>query len=435
MRLRLTNCEILDPSSGERFWGFVEVEDGKIKNVGRSGPGLMERPNSGTRVIDGKGHLLTPSFVDLFADFCEPGNEHREDIQSGSKAAAAGGYTAVFVSPETTPVCDSADTARFIMERSKECGLVEVRPHAATSKDLSGKGLPELGELAETGVCSVSSGDRYENDSGFLRRVMEYAANFGLRVVLTCQEPGLAGSGVVHESPLATMLGLPGVPATAEEVAVARHIALCRLTRVPVHLAKISSAASVHLLREAKALGIPVSASVSALHLLLTEEAASGYDTNAKLLPPLRSSEDRLALLAALEDGTIDAVVSDHKPVARQEKEVEFERAIPGASTIEVTFSVLNTIATRGEVSLLAALRTLCVGPRKVMGLEGGKIAVGQPADLVLLDRSTEWVLAPEMLLSRGKNSPLIGQRLVGRPVLTMKVGRVTWDLQGIAAG
>ncbi len=429
MRVRLANCEILDPASGERFLGFVEWEGGAITAVGHAGEGPP--PSAETRVLDGRGHLLVPSFVDLFADFCEPGHEHREDIASGSLAAAAGGYTCVFVTPQTRPVCDGAEVAAFVIRRGREVGLVDVRPLGATSQGLWGESLAEIGEMAEAGVLALSAGEGYEADSGLLRRVMEYAGQFGLRMVLTSEDPGLARGGVAHEGLVATLAGLEPVPAAAEEVAVARHIALCELTGVPLHLARLSSARGVRLVRDARDRGLPVTASVSALHLLLTEEAVRDYDTNAKVRPPFRSEEDRKALVAAVQEGVVDVVVSDHRPRARQEKEVEFDRAEPGASGIELTFGVLHTLVMAGELSLLAAVRALALGPRLAMGLGGGRIAAGEPADLVLLDLTETYEVTAEGMVSQGKNTPLLGRTLTGRPVLTVRAGRVTWDRLG----
>lgn len=431
MRTRWTNCEVLDPDTGERFWGFIEWEGETLTKVGRAGPGLAQEEQEGTRVVDARGHLVTASFVDLFADFCEPGYEYREDIASASVAAAAGGFTTVFVTPETRPVCDGAETARFIRARGQEVGLVDVRPLGATSRDLKGETLAEIGELAEAGVLALSAGERYETNAGFLRRVMEYAGNFGLRMVLTCEDPGLAQDGMVHEGLVATLTGLPPIPPAAEEVAVARHVALCETTGVPVHLCRLSSAAGVRVLRDARERGLPVTASVSALHLFLTEDAVRRYDPHAKVRPPLRSESDRRALLQAVNEGVVDSVVSDHRPRARQEKEVEFERAIPGASSIELTFSVLHTLVAAGELTLSAAVRSLSFGPRRALGLPGGRLEPGQPADLVMLDRTTPFMVTAEGLVSRGKNTPLLGKTLTGRPVMTVRSGRVTWNALG----
>jgi dihydroorotase len=427
MRTRLTNCEVVDPAGGERFWGYVEWDAGRIVSVGHAGPGMAEDGPKGVEVIDGRGHVLAPSFVDLYADFSEPGREHREDIASGAAAAASGGYTAVAVRPDTDPAIDGGDTVRFVLERGRLADKAEVLPLGSLSLKLGGEALAEIGEMAEAGVRALTEADRYLAKAGFLRRALEYAGNFGLPVMLTNEDPSLVEGGA-HEGLVATVKGLKPTPAAAEEVAVARHVALAELTGTRVHLLKLTSAAGVRILRDAKARGVPVTGSVSALHLLLNESAVGDYDTAAKLWPPLRAEEDRRALVAAVADGTIDAIVSDHAPRAIEDKELEFDYAAPGASTLETVFAVLNGLVLAGELPLTAALRALAVGPRTLLGLPGGKLAKGEPADLVLLDRAVEWTVTPDALLSRGKSTPLAGTAVVGRPVLTLRAGVVVHD-------
>jgi dihydroorotase len=424
MRMRITNCEIVDPGTGERFWGFVEWKDGKIVGVGRAGPGFDE---SGRDAIDGRGHLLAPAFVDLYADLCEPGNEAREDVASGSAAAAAGGFAVVCARPDTSPAIDGADTARFVIERGRLAGRAEVLPLGAITSKLGGDAMSAMGEMAEAGVPAVTEGDRWVAKTSLLRRSLEYAGNFGLRALLTSEDPALV-EGMAHEGLMATLKGLRATPAAAEEIGVARHVALAELTRTPVHLLKVSSAAGVRIVRDAKARGVAVTASAAVLHLVLDDGAVAGFDPNAKVWPPLRSDADRRALVAAVADGTIDAVVSDHAPRAIEDKELEFDLAVPGASTIESVFPLLNRLVLAGELTLPRALRALSVAPRKVLGLPGGTIARGQPADLVLLDRAVEWEVRPDALVSRGKNTPLLGQTMTGRAVMTIRGGEIIYD-------
>ena len=426
--MKIVNCEILDPTSGDRFQGFLEWEGAVITKVGRGRPGLSRSDVFEDEVLDGRGCLLTSSFVELFADFCEPGYEHREDIGSGSLAAAAGGYTTVCVIPDTQPVCDGGDTAQYIRERARQVGLVEVLPLGATTRDLAGEAMSEIAELAEAGIPALSAAERYERDTGLLRRVFEYAGNFGLRMLLFNEDPSLARGGVANEGLTATRLGLPPIPAAAEEIAVARHIALCALTGVPLHLACLSSAASVRLVREAKQRNLPVTASASALHLLRTDADLAEYDSFLNVRPPLRGEADREALIEALEDGTLDAVVSAHRPRAAHEKAVEFERALPGASGIEFTFSLLNELVQARRLSLLRAVRALTTGPRRAIGLKEGGLKPGMPADLVLLDLTTPWTLTADRIRSRGHNTPFLGQALTGRVVLTVRSGRITFN-------
>ena len=426
MATRISNCEIVDPATGERFWGFVEYDGGTITTVGRAGPGLDETAG-GRDVIDGRGHLLTPAFTDLYADFCEPGHEYREDLASGAAAAAAGGYGTVCIRPDTDPCLDGADTVRFVLEKARAAGKVEVLPLGALSFKFGGEAMSEIGEMADAGVRALCEGDRWIARTGFLRRALEYAGNFGLPVLLTSEDPGLV-EGMAHEGLVATLKGLRATPATAEEIGIARHLALAELTGTHVHLLKVTSAAGVRLVRDAKVRGLPITASVAVLHLATNDHSVQEYDPNAKVWPPVRSEEDRKALVAALIDGTLDAVVSDHAPRGIEDKELEFDLAVPGASTIETVFPLLNRLVLAGELTLPVALRALTVGPQKVLGLKGGRIARGEPANLVLLDRGAEWQVTPESLLSRGKNTPLLGRTLVGRPILTVREGVVTYD-------
>ncbi len=427
MRNRIVNCEILDPSTGKRFWGFVEWEDGVIRKVGKAGPGLVDSAAEGVQVIDGHGHLLTPSLVDLYADFCEPGKEYREDIASGSAAAAAGGYSHVLLRPDTDPCVDGADTVRYILELATRADRIDVLPMGCLSRKLGGETMAEIGEMSVAGVRALSDGDRWVARTGFLRQAMEYGANFGLPIVLTNEDPALV-DGVAHEGLVSAAKGLKTSPVAAEEVAVARHIALAELTGARTHLAKLSSAAGVRLVRDAKARGVPVTASVSIHNLLLDETSVADYDPMCKVWPPARADEDRKALLAAVSDGTIDAIVSDHAPRAIEDKEVEFDLASRGALSIELVFTLLNRLVLAGEIELLPALRAVTVGPRRVLGIEGGAIAAGKPADLALLDRASTWVADASTLVSRGCNSPFLGQRLVGRPEMTVRRGRVTFS-------
>ncbi len=425
MRTRLANCEILDPEKGKRFWGYVEWENGVIIAVKRAGPGMVDEPD-GVEVIDGRGHLLVPSFVDLYADFCEPGNEHREDVASGSAAAAAGGYTTVCVRPDTSPTIDGADTVRFVLERAAACGKVDVRPLGALSKNLAGETMAEIGEMAEAGVPALSEGDTYVARTGFLRRCMEYGTNFRLPILLTSEDPTLA-SGMAHEGYVATIRGLKATPVAAEEAAVARHVALAELTGARTHLLKITSAAAVRIIKDAKRRGLPVTASVTAHHLALTETSVADWSPAAKVWPPCRSEADRKALLAGLADGTIDAIVSDHAPRAIEDKELEFDLAVPGASTLELVWPILNRLVGTQELDLTTAIRALTVAPRRLLGMAGGSVAVGAPADLVLLDRAATWMVDAVSLASRSKSSPFLGTTFAGRTDMTLRGGRVTF--------
>lgn len=426
MRNRIIDCEILDPVNGTRFRGFIDWEDGVIREVGRGAPSDGGDP-AGVRTIHGGGRLLVPSFVDLYADFCEPGAEHREDIASGSAAAAAGGFTTVLLRPDTDPCVDGADTARFVLDQAARADRIDLLPMGCLSRKLGGETMAEIGEMAGVGVRALSDGDRWVGNTGFLRRVMEYARNFDLLVVLTSEDPALV-DGKVHEGVVSAAKGLKTSPVAAEEVALARHVALAGLTGTRTHLAKVSSAAGVRVVREARARGVPVTASVSIHNLTLDETSIAEYDPMAKVWPPARAEEDRKALLAGVADGTLDAIVSDHAPRAVEDKEVEFDLALTGAMSIELVFGLVNRLVEAGELGMMPALRALTVGPRRILGLSGGAIAAGMPADLVLLDPTETWVVDPGTLLSRGCNTPFAGTRLIGRPVMTLRRGSVTFQ-------
>lgn len=423
MRLRIQNCEVFSPASLTRFWGYVDIEGERIVRVEQTAPGTSSPPED-MHVIDARGNLLCPSFVDLLADFCDPGHEHREDLRSGSLAAAHGGYTHVFVSPNTRPRCETAEILRATASKADQIGLVEVRPHAAL---FTREGdLCELADLAEAGARFAAVVDGHVAHGDRLRRAMEYASNFGLTVVLTSLDDTLA-PGYVNEGEVSTALGLRQSPREAETTAVYRHLELCELTGASLHLLKVSCADSVELVRKAKGAGLPVTASVAVNNLVHTDRDLLGFDTNFKVRPPLRNEADVAALLAGIRDGTIDAVVSDHSPRSPEEKEVELDRAEFGESTIELCFSLLNRLVSEHKLPLEDALRVMTTGPRKVARLEGGAVEPGARADLVVLGRDEEWMPADD-LLSRGRNTPHLRERLKGKVLLTVFRGKVTYD-------
>jgi len=427
MKTRLVHCEVLDPASGRRFFGYVEWEDGILREVQAAAPGTEPEPSEEVVRIDGHGHLLTSSFVDLYADFCEPGHEEREDIASGSQAAVAGGYTALALRPDTVPAIDGPDAARLVLDRLRSTNLVDARPLGALSVGLRGEAMAPLGEIADEGVFGFSEADRYLAHGGFLRHCLEYASSLGLPILLTSEDPTLS-EGAAHEGFVATIRGLKGSPVAAEEAALARHIALAECTGVPLHLLKVSSAAGVRLVREAKARGLRVTASTTAHHLVLNEDSLREWDPHRKVWPPCRTEEDRLALLEALKDGTLDAIVSDHAPRAVEDKELEFDLAACGAATLELVWPMVHGRVLAGEIDLATALRALTLGPRRILGLPGGSMAPGEPANLVLLDRKTTWTARSGAFRSRGAGCLLEGQDLTGRPVLTVREGRVVFD-------
>jgi dihydroorotase len=440
-RALVRNGRVLDPANGiDLARGSVLVEDGRVLAVG------ADLDANGATVIEAQGLLIAPGFVDLHTHLREPGFEYKENIESGTRAAARGGFTTVCAMPNTEPAIDSRSVVEFILRRVAEAGVVRVLPVGCVTKGRAGKLLAELGELAEAGCVGFSDDGSPVGDAAIMRRALEYASTFDLPVIDHCEDPQLAG-GVMHEGWVSTRLGLKGIPAAAEEGMVARDLLLARQTGAHVHIAHISTAGGVELVRRARAEGVRVTAEVTPHHLALTHELVMGardatslaYDSNAKMYPPLRRPEDVVACIEGLRDGTIDAVATDHAPHAVQEKLCEFDAAAFGVTMLETAFGLAMRAVGSGRLSLERLIEALTIGPvrafnldRQVPGL--GTLAVGAPADLVLIDPAAEWTVDPADFASKGKNTPLAGQSLRGRVVATVYAGEVVHALTGAQA-
>lgn len=397
----------------------VALRHGVIAAIGVSLPGQH------TNEVDCAGAILAPGFLDLRACAREPGDEHEEDLTTLSDAANAGGFTAVVVSPDTTPGNDDHAVTELIQRRAREYGRCDVLPQGAMTHRLKGETLAPMGEMAAAGAVCFGDGDKPVGSARLLRRALEYARGFDRPIFTHAVDADLAGSGAVHEGPWSTRLGLRAIPAAAEHVIVARDIAVAQLAHGRLHFARLTSAKSVDLVRTAKAEGTQVTASVTPWHLTLTDAAMAEYDVNLKLIAPLRTEADRRALLAGLEDGTIDAVCSDHMPVNIAGKALEFDYAAVGAIAIQTTLSQLLGRVAAGELSLGTALRALTSGPRQVLGQAGATIAVGQVADLTVIDPEHLWTLDATTNRSRSRNTVLWGQELQGRAMLTLFRGQI----------
>ena len=440
MRLLIEGGRLIDPESGTDDDLDLLIEEGSLNAVG---PGLRAqlpagsvvepfdpaapRPLDGIVALDARGCVVAPGFVDIHVHLRQPGFEHKETIESGTRAAVAGGFTSVCCMANTDPVNDNGTVAEFILKEAAARGACKVYPIGAVSKKLEGRELAEIGELAEVGCVALSDDGRPVLDSGLMRRAMEYASRFGLTIVQHCEDTGLTRGAVMHEGPVATELGLVGWPAAAEEILVARDILLAEALRLPVHLAHLSSAGSVRLLREAKAREVSVTAEVTPHHLMLTDEAVRGYDTLAKMNPPLRSAEDRSALRAALAEGVIDAVATDHAPHAEAEKEVEFDQAAFGVVGLETALPLVLRLVEEGLMGLPEAVERLTLGPARCLGLPAGTLSVGSPADVVVFNPEEAWTVEPERFYSRGRNTPFAGWEVKGRVLATIVDGRVVY--------
>jgi dihydroorotase len=419
--LLLRNGRVIDPANALDAPADVLILGGRVAGVGPR----LEAPG-GTPVVDVGGRVVAPGFVDIHVHLREPGEEHKETIASGTRAAAAGGFTAVACMANTKPVNDTRAVTDYILAAARAHGVVRVHPIGAVTRGLAGKELAELGELAEAGCVAYSDDGRPVMDTGLLRRALEYAQAFGRGIVSHAEDLGLAEGGVMHEGTVSTELGLRGIPAAAEEVMVARDIALAELTGTPVHLAHVSTAGAVRLLRDAKARGVPVTGEVTPHHLLLTDEALRTYDANAKMAPPLRSRRDVEACREALADGTLDAIATDHAPHALTDKEVELERAANGVVGLETAVALCLTHLVRGGVLDLPTLvARFTVGPARALGLPGGSLTPGAPGDVTVLDLERAHVIDPTRFQSKARNTPFGGWACVGGPWMTVVAGRV----------
>ncbi len=405
----------------------VLIEEGKISTVE---PNLRQkiRQVKGLKTIDAQGLLVCPGFVDVHVHFREPGFEYKETIATGSAAAVAGGFTSVCCMPNTHPVNDSRSITEFILAQAAAAGKARVFPIGAITKGSKGEELAEIGELLDAGCVAISDDGAPVMNSLVMRRAMEYASAFHLPVVDHCEDSMLSRGGSMHEGAVSTELGLPGIPKAAEEVMVARNIALAELTGSRLHLPHVSTVGSVRMVREAKGRGIPVTAEACPHHFSLTDEAVRSYDANAKMNPPLRTDEDVQAVKEGLRDNTIEVVATDHAPHAVQEKQLEFDAAPFGIIGLETAFPLTLNLVEEGLLSLEQAIAKLTREPARVFDLPHGTIVPGVEADVTLIDPNATWVVDPARLHSLSRNTPFAGWTMKGRVVTTLVNGNVVYD-------
>jgi len=421
----LKGGRLLCPASGLDKTGDLLLAKGRVEAVG----GKITPPKN-ARVIDCAGLVVAPGFIDVHVHLREPGHEYKETIASGTRAAAAGGFTAVCCMPNTEPVNDSAAVTEQILERAAKEGSARVYPIGAISPGLEGKALTQMAELKQAGCVAVTDDGHPVSDSRLLRRAMEYAAGFDLPVICHSEDLALSAGGAMHEGPTATRLGLPGIPAQAEVSAVERDLALAGLTGARVHIAHISCAGSMEALKRAKAAGWAVSGETAPHYLALCDEDVGQYDTHRKMNPPLRSAADRKAVRRGLKAGVIEAVATDHAPHSVLEKELEFGLAAFGVTGLETSLGILLELVEGGLLTLPQAVERLTAGPARLLGLPGGSLASGGPADVCVFDPAAPWTVDPDKMLSLSKNTPFAGRTLPGRAKLTICGGRVTHQLK-----
>jgi dihydroorotase len=423
--LVLRGGRVFDPAAARPVdqAGDVRIAHGRIVEIGR---GLV-----GGRIVDVRDLWIVPGLIDLHVHLREPGQEYKEDIETGTRAAAAGGFTTICCMPNTRPVNDQRTVTELIVRRAKEIGAVRVRPIGAITAGLEGKALADIGDMKEGGIVAISDDGRPVMNAGLLRRALEYARTFDLPVVQHAEDLELAEGGAMNEGTVATRIGIKGQPACAESAMVARDLEIVEWTGARYHVAHVSTARSVALVREAKRRGLPVTCEVTPHHLALTDEACAHYDTRTKVMPPLRTAADQEALLEGLVDGTIDCIATDHAPHSPVEKDVEFECAAPGMLGLETALPIILDFVRMGSLEDRRAIAALTGGPARAFGLPGGGLAVGAVADLCVIDPERPLTITAGELASKSKNTPFLGQTLAGRAVLTMVEGRVVYDLDG----
>jgi len=425
----LKGGRIIDPSQHIDKTADLLIEAGRVKAIG---PNL---PAEGASVFDASGLVVAPGFIDLHVHLREPGEEYKETIASGVAAAVAGGFTSVCAMPNTRPVNDNASVTRFMIEKANEARLAGLFPVGAITRASEGSELADMAEMKDAGAVAVSDDGRPVMDAQVMRHAMEYARDHGLVIVDHCQELNLSAGGVMNEGRYSTLLGLKGMHAAAEESHVARDIMLAKLTGARVHIAHVSTTASVEMVRRAKQEGAPVTCEVTPHHLALTDAAVVGFDTNTKMSPPLRSEEDRLQLIRALADGTIEAIATDHAPHHLDEKMLEYDRAPFGVIGLETALGVALTVLYHtGLAPLVRVVEALTIGPAQAFALRGGTLAVGAPADITVFDPDREWVVDPKRFRSKSRNTPFSGWRLRGAVVATLVSGRDAYNAESRAA-
>jgi dihydroorotase len=424
MNLLIKNALIVNASGETKKTTDIWVEGGKISMIS---PNLHR---DGCEVIDAQGKKVLPGFIDLHVHLREPGREDKETIETGSRAAAKGGFTSIFAMPNTTPAIDTAQTVQFVLEQARKAGLVNVFPVGAITRNREGKELTEMMDLKRAGCLAVTDDGRAVLNAGLMRRALDYARMAGLLVMEHCDDPNLSAGGVVNEGAVSTLLGLKGDPAASEAIIVARDIELANYLKTHIHFMHVSTKRVVELIRRAKGEGIPVSAEATPHHFSLTEDAVKSFDSSTKVSPPLRSKDDVEAVKAGLKDGTIDCIATDHAPHTHEDKEVDFDAAPPGLIGLETAFGlVIKELVQAGLLTLPQVVEKMCVAPARLAGLlNKGEIVEGKDADLIIVDTDREWVVKAEDFVSKSKNSPFVGWKLKGRVVTTICGGKVVYQ-------
>jgi len=422
MNLLIKNGRVIDPSQGMDDTLDVVVENGLIKEIGKG----LQAP-AGAEVLDASGKYVVPGLIDMHVHLRDPGLEYKEDIVSGTKAAAAGGFTSICCMPNTKPVIDNKSVASYIINKAKSEGFCNVFPVGSITYGLNGERMSEMGELKEAGCVAVSDDGKPVVNSELMRRSLQYAAGIGIMVISHAEELELVGEGTMNEGYTSTELGLKGIPRVAEDIATAREVMLAEYTKSPIHIAHVSTTGAVRIIREAKARGVQVTCETAPHYFTLTDDAVRGYNTNAKMNPPLREADDVAAIKAGLADGTIDAIATDHAPHHLDEKDVEFNVAMNGIIGLETSLPLSLKLVTEGVLTLNQLIEKMTCNPSNILGLQRGNLKVGSVADITVIDPSVEWLVEADKLISKSKNSPFLGWSVKGAAACTILAGKVVY--------
>ena len=424
MSIIIQNGRLLDPASKSDRQADILIESGKIAQI--ADPGSLST-KTGDELIDAKDRWVMPGLVDIHVHLREPGQEYKEDIQSGSEAAAFGGVTTMVAMPNTTPAIDQGELVSYVVKRGREVGLCRVLSSGAVTQGQKGEMLAPFGEMKRAGAVALTDDGYPVKDAGLMRRALEYATDFGLTVMTHAEELSLTGCGSMHEGEVSTRLGLQGIPRVSEDTAVARDVMLCEYTGSKLHVCHVSTASAVQTIREAKARGVKVSGEAAPHHFTLTHEAVSDYATYAKMSPPLREEEDRLAVIEGLRDGTLEAIATDHAPHSSIEKEVAFDDAANGVLGLQTMLPLSLKLWRDYDFPVLDVVERLTWGPAKLLDLGVGQIKAGAVADLAVVDPEAEWVFSKNLVRSKSENSPFLDQKLKGRVEMTILEGQIVF--------
>jgi len=422
---------VIDPALGFGANSHIFIKEGVIVEVVSDSEAAQKRTEAldADRVVEAGGKIVVPGLIDMHVHLREPGREDEETVESGCRAAAAGGFTSICCMPNTTPRIDNQETVKFVQDRANNADA-RVYVVGAITKDIAGKELSEIGDLVKMGAVAITDDGHYVQNPEIMRRALEYAQMFDIPVMQHVEDQYLCAVGVMNESFQSLRLGLKGAPAVAEEIAVLRDIALCRMTGARLHFQHITTRGAVDAIRKAKQEGVRITAEITPHHLVLTDEEIGGqFNTNLRVNPPLRTKQDQTALIEGLVDGTIDCIASDHAPHSAEEKDCEFDKAPPGTIGLETTLGLVKTyIIDRGYLNWADAVKKMTINPARILNLPCGSLAVGSPADITIIDPDKQWTVKADKFRSRSRNSAFIGFKLSGQVYRTILGGRVVFE-------